>query len=72
MITFLLSLKVVPAIYVDTKDQILIAFESKTKLWDNFYQIELCKSVLKLDFVISCQFWTELIFLEFCFGSNDT
>ena len=71
ILTFCISLKVVPAIYKYTKDQILIAFESREKLWNNFYQIELCKSVLKLDFVMNVQFWTELVFLNFCLGAKD-
>ena len=60
---FFLVLIAGPAIYSQIKGNVMMALNCNRGLWENFYQLELSKSVVKLDIVMNCQFWTSFIFV---------
>lgn len=61
------ELSILPAVYEDIKDNIFLALGGNTSLWANFYNVTLTKSVLKLDLIFNCQFWTAFFFVVFDF-----
>lgn len=42
-----------------------MTLQGHRSLWTNFYHLTLSKSVVKLDFVMNCQFWSSLIFIVY-------
>ena len=54
---------IIPTMFNDIKDQIKMQFYGNDNLWLIFYHQTLTKSVVKLDFVMNCQFWSSLIFI---------
>lgn len=58
--------------YEDIKDNIFLALGGNTSLWANFYNVTLTKSVIKLDTIFNCQFWTAFFFVVFDFQDTST
>lgn len=54
---------IIPAVYEDIKDNIFLVVGGNKNIWDNFYNVTLSKSVLKLDVIANLEFWTTLYFL---------
>lgn len=63
----ILELSILPAVYEDIKDNIFLALGGNTALWLNFYNLTLSKSVVKLDLIFNCQFWTAFFFVVYDF-----
>ena len=60
-----IELSILPAVYEDIKDNIFLALGGNNNLWNNFYNVTLTKSTLKLDLIFTCQYWTA--FFTICY-----
>ena len=58
----LLSVTIIPAVYEDIKDNIFLLLGGNRNLWDNFYNLTLTMSALKLDIIANLEFWTTFFF----------
>ena len=50
----IIELSILPAVYEDIKDNIFLALGGNNNLWNNFYNVTLTKSTLKLDLIFTC------------------
>lgn len=67
-----LTLSILPAVYEDIKDNIFLALGGNTNIWENFYNVTFTKSVVKLDLIFNCQFWTAFFFVVWDFQGEQT
>lgn len=59
----ILSMTIIPAVYEDIKDNIFLLLGGNRNLWDNFYNLTLTMSALKMDIIANLEFWTTFFFL---------
>ena len=59
----LLSITIIPAVYEDIKDNIFLLLGGNRNLWNNFYNLTLTMSALKMDIIANLEFWTTFYFL---------
>jgi hypothetical protein len=62
---------VIPSIYEDIKDNIFLALGGSNSLWENFYNMALSKSIIKLDLIGNLEFWTTYFFILYNFHVED-
>ncbi len=62
-----LQQSVIPSIYEDIKDNIFLALGGSNALWENFYNMALSKSIIKLDLIGNLEFWTTYFFILYNF-----
>jgi hypothetical protein len=62
---------VIPSIYEDIKDNIFLALGGSNSLWENFYNMALSKSIIKLDLIGNLEFWTTYFFILYNFQVED-
>ena len=67
----LLSVTIIPAVYEDIKDNIFLLLGGNRNLWDNFYNLTLTMSALKLDIIANLEFWTTFFFLLYTIDYTD-
>ena len=60
----ILSISIIPAVFEDIKDNIFLLLGGNRNLWDNFYQLTLTMSSMKLDIMANFEFWTGLFFIQ--------
>ena len=61
----------IPSIYEDIKDNIFLALGGSNSLWENFYNMALSKSIIKLDLIGNLEFWTTYFFILYNFQVED-
>ena len=61
----------IPSIYEDIKDNISLALGGSNSLWENFYNMALSKSIIKLDLIGNLEFWTTYFFILYNFHVED-
>ena len=61
----------IPSIYEDIKDNIFLALGGSNSLWENFYNMALSKSIIKLDLIGNLEFWTTYFFILYNFNVED-
>lgn len=61
----------IPSIYEDIKDNIFLALGGSNSLWENFYNMALSKSIIKLDLIGNLEFWTTYFFILYNFHVED-
>lgn len=67
----ILSILIIPAVYEDIKDNIFLLLGGNRNLWDNFYNLTLTMSALKIDIIANLEFWTTFFFLLYTIDYSD-
>ena len=68
----ILSITIIPAVYEDIKDNIFLLLGGNRNLWDNFYNLTLTMSALKMDIIANLEFWTTFFFLLYTVDYSDS